>query len=121
MTGSKKHLAPFLPLHPVIPTGGEKGIGPVAAAPFSSASILTISYAYIKMMGTPAKSQYTDNDARLIGSIYGMAGGVGLKNATQMALLNANYMRKRLEGHYKILYTNQNGMIYFFLIKKKSA
>jgi len=85
--GVKSHLAPFLPSHPVIPTGGEKAIGPVAAAPFSSASILPISYAYIKMMG-----------------------GAGLKKATQTAILNANYMRKRLENHYKILYTNQNGM-----------
>lgn len=85
--GVKSHLAPFLPSHPVVATGGTQGMGPVAAAPFSSASILTISYAYIKMMG-----------------------GQGLRRATQMALLNANYMRKRLEGHYKVLFTNENGM-----------
>ncbi|KAJ3093644.1 glycine decarboxylase subunit P, partial [Phlyctochytrium planicorne] len=84
--GVKSHLAPFLPTHPVVPTGGEKGIGPVSAAPWGSASILPISWAYFKMMGDK-----------------------GLKKATQVALLNANYMKKRLEGHYEILYTNNNG------------
>ncbi|CAG8698278.1 1890_t:CDS:2, partial [Acaulospora colombiana] len=68
-------------------TGGEKGIGPVSAAPYGSANILPISWAYIKMMG-----------------------GEGLKSATQLALLNANYLARRLSNHYKILYTNKNGM-----------
>ncbi|KAJ3299184.1 hypothetical protein HK104_009788 [Borealophlyctis nickersoniae] len=84
--GVKKHLAPFLPGHPVVKTSGELAIGPVSAAPWGSASILPISWAYLKMMGDE-----------------------GLKRATQVALLNANYMRKRLEGHYKVLYTNKNG------------
>jgi glycine dehydrogenase len=83
----KSHLAPFLPGHPVIKTGGEFAIGPVSAAPWGSASILPISWAYIKMMGDE-----------------------GLRYATEMAILNANYMAKRLEGHYKILFTNENGM-----------
>ena len=83
----KQHLAAFLPNNPVVATGGDKSIGSISAAPWGSASILTISYAYIKMMG-----------------------GLGLTHATKVALLNANYMRKRLEGHYKILYTNEHGL-----------
>ena len=83
----KEHLAAFLPNNPVVATGGNKSIGSISAAPWGSASILTISYAYIKMMG-----------------------GLGLTHATKVALLNANYMRKRLEGHYKILYTNERGL-----------
>ncbi|RHZ75948.1 hypothetical protein Glove_208g114 [Diversispora epigaea] len=83
----KSHLAPFLPSHPIVKTGGEKGIGPIASAPYGSADILPISWAYIKMMG-----------------------GKGLKSATQLALLNANYMANRLSNHYEILFTNQNGM-----------
>jgi glycine dehydrogenase len=103
----KGHLAPFLPTHPVVPTNGAKAIGPVSAAPYSSASILTISYAYIRMMGTTwalaravlwAERELTQH-----------TGAKGLKRATQMALLNANYMRKRLDGHFKILYTNDKG------------
>ncbi|CAG8707845.1 7745_t:CDS:2, partial [Acaulospora morrowiae] len=85
--GVKSHLMPFLPKHPIVETGGGKGIGPVAAAPYGSANILPISWAYIKMMG-----------------------GEGLKSATQLALLNANYLVRRLASHYKILYTNKNGM-----------
>nr|CAG8469024.1 14914_t:CDS:10 [Entrophospora candida] len=85
--GVKSHLVPFLPGHPIIKTGGEKCIGPVSAAPFGSADILPISWAYIKMMG-----------------------GEGLKLATELALLNANYMARRLSNHYKILFTNKNGM-----------
>ncbi|KAI9197243.1 glycine cleavage system P-protein-domain-containing protein [Polychytrium aggregatum] len=85
--GVKSHLAPFLPSHPIVPTGGENGIGPVSAAPWGSASILPITWSYLKMMGDQ-----------------------GLKNATQVALLNANYMLKRLEPHYKILFVNKNGM-----------
>ncbi|KAI9350486.1 glycine cleavage system P-protein-domain-containing protein [Zopfochytrium polystomum] len=85
--GVKSHLAPFLPNHPVIATSGPQGIGPVSAAPWGSASILPISWAYLKMMGDD-----------------------GLRKATQVALLNANYMKKRLEGDYKILYTDRNGL-----------
>ncbi len=75
-------LKPFLPGHAVIKTGGEKAIHAVSAAPWGSASILTISYAYIAMMG-----------------------GEGLTNATKLAILNANYIKERLSLHYKILYT----------------
>jgi len=83
-----KHLVPFLPGHPVVKTGGSQAIGPVSAAPWGSASILPISYAYILMMGPD-----------------------GLKQATQVAILNANYVAKKLEGHYPVLYTGQNGMV----------
>jgi len=79
-------LKPYLPGHAVVKTGGEKAIHAVSAAPWGSASILTISYAYIAMMG-----------------------GDGLTNATRYAILNANYIKGRLEGHYKILYTGSNG------------
>lgn len=79
-------LKDFLPDHPVVKTGGSKGITAVSAAPWGSASILTISYAYIAMMGAD-----------------------GLTNATCIAILNANYIKQRLEGHYKILYTGSHG------------
>lgn len=79
-------LKPYLPGHAVVKTGGEKAIPAVSAAPWGSASILTISYAYIAMMG-----------------------GEGLTNATRYAILNANYIKERLAGHYKILYTGTNG------------
>ena len=79
-------LKPYLPGHAVIETGGEKAIPAVSAAPWGSASILTIPYAYIAMMGAN-----------------------GLTNATKMAIVNANYIKKRLEGHFKILYTGANG------------
>lgn len=79
-------LKPFLPGHAVVTTGGEKGIHAVSAAPWGSASILTISYAYIAMMGSE-----------------------GLTNATRMAILNANYIKARLEGHYKVLYAGTKG------------
>ncbi|HET9486532.1 MAG TPA: aminomethyl-transferring glycine dehydrogenase [Chryseosolibacter sp.] len=79
-------LKPFLPGHAVVPTGGEKSIHAVSAAPWGSASILTISYAYIAMMGSE-----------------------GLTNATRLAILNANYIKARLEGHYKILYAGNKG------------
>jgi glycine dehydrogenase len=85
--GVKSHLSPFLPGHPVIKTGGDLAIGPISAAPYGSASILPISWAYMKMMG-----------------------GEGLMKATQVAILNANYMAKRLAPHYKILYVNAHGM-----------
>lgn len=79
-------LKPFLPGHALVKTGGSQPISAVSAAPFGSASILAISYAYIAMMG-----------------------GEGLTNATKIAILNANYIKERLNGHYKILYTGTNG------------
>lgn len=82
-----KELEPYLPGHPVISCGGQNAIGPISAAPYGSASILPISWAYIKMMG-----------------------GEGLTQSTKLAILNANYMASRLAEHYEILYTNENGM-----------
>lgn len=81
-------LAPFLPGHTVRPTGGREAIGAVAAAPYGSASILVISWAYIAMMG--AKE---------------------LRRASQIAILNANYVAKRLEGFYPILYKGKKGLV----------
>ena len=82
------HLAPFLPGHPFAGVGGARAIGPVSAAPWGSAGILAISWAYIAMMGGP-----------------------GLKEATEIAILNANYMAKRLEGHYPVLYRGSGGRV----------
>lgn len=79
-------LKNFLPGHAVVKTGGKDAIHAVSAAPWGSASILTIPYAYIAMMG-----------------------GEGLTNATKLAILNANYIKSKLEGHYKILYTGSKG------------
>ncbi|WOH79313.1 aminomethyl-transferring glycine dehydrogenase [Bradyrhizobium sp. BEA-2-5] len=84
--GVKAHLAPFLPGHPA--TDGEAPVGPVSAAPFGSASILTISYIYILMMG-----------------------GDGLKRATEIAILNANYIAARLDAHFPVLYRNEKGRV----------
>jgi glycine dehydrogenase len=84
--GVAKHLAPFLPGHPVVECGGPQAIGPISAAPWGSASILAISYVYILMMGA-----------------------AGLTRATKMAILGANYMAKRLEQHYPVLYRGANG------------
>jgi glycine dehydrogenase len=81
-----KHLSPFLPKHVFVETGGQKGITAVASAPYGSALILTISYAYIKLMG-----------------------GGGLTEATKMAILNANYLKSCLEPYYPILYSGKNG------------
>lgn len=87
--GVAEHLAPFLPSHPIVQgVGGERGIGSIAAAPWGSASILLISWAYIKLMG-----------------------GKGLTEATKVAILNANYMARRLEEHYPVLYKGKNGTI----------
>jgi glycine dehydrogenase len=87
--GVAAHLAPFLPGHPVVtPNASPKAIGPVSAAPWGSASILTISWVYIALMGSD-----------------------GLKKATQVAMLNANYMAKRLSKHYGLLYTGQHGLV----------
>jgi glycine dehydrogenase len=84
--GVAQHLAEFLPTNAVIDMGGKSGIHGISAAPYGSASILTISYAYIAMMG-----------------------GEGLTNATKNAILNANYIKSRLEGEYQILYTADSG------------
>jgi glycine dehydrogenase len=82
------HLAPFLPGHPVIETGGPQATGPISAAPWGSASILCISWMYIRMMGPD-----------------------GLTRATQVAILNANYIAKKLEGHYSVLYKGREGRV----------
>jgi glycine dehydrogenase len=86
--GVSKHLVPYLPNHTVIQSGPEKGMGAVSAAPWGSASILPISWMYIKMMG-----------------------GEGLRYATEIAILNANYMSKKLEGSYKTLYKGKNDLV----------
>ena len=86
--GVAAHLVPFLPVHPVVKTGGSQTDMVVAAAPFGSALILSISYAYIKLLG-----------------------GKGLTEATRYAMLNANYIKARLEGDYKILYVGKNGWV----------
>jgi glycine dehydrogenase len=83
-----EELAPFLPSHPVVKTGGEQGIGPVAGAPFGSPSILPISWAYIAMLGAK-----------------------GLRQATEVAILNANYVAKRLESEYPVLYKGKTGLV----------
>ncbi|MCL2040527.1 MAG: aminomethyl-transferring glycine dehydrogenase [Bacteroidales bacterium] len=81
-----KHLEPFLPSNPVVKGGGEKAIPAIASALYGSAHVLTISYAYIKLLG-----------------------GDGLTEATKMAILNANYLRARLQNDYKILYVGKKG------------
>jgi glycine dehydrogenase len=91
--GVAAHLAPYLPGHPVIHTGGAKAIPAVAAAPWSSASILLISYGYIKMLGRD-----------------------GMTDATRCAILNANYVKARLEKYYPVLYTRSNGRVAHELI-----
>ncbi|QYG92945.1 aminomethyl-transferring glycine dehydrogenase [Iamia sp. SCSIO 61187] len=84
-----EHLAPFLPNHPVVPEcGSETGPGPVSAAPWGSAGILPIPWAYVRMMG-----------------------GEGLRRATQVAILNANHIARRLAEHYPVLYTGRNGLV----------
>jgi glycine dehydrogenase len=86
--GVAAHLAPFLPGHPLAAVGGARAIAPVAAAPWGSASILLISYGYIRMLGAE-----------------------GLTSATRIAILNANYIKSRLEPHYDVLYTNATGRV----------
>jgi glycine dehydrogenase len=86
--GVARHLMPFLPGHPVVRVGGADSIGPVSAAPYGSSSILTISWVYIALMG-----------------------GDGLTKATEVAILNANYMAKRLEKHYAVLYAGRHGAV----------
>ena len=82
------HLAPYLPGHPVVPTGGGKAIPPISAAPWGSSSILLISYGYIRMLGAQ-----------------------GVTDATRYAILNANYLKARLQSHYGVLYANHNGRV----------
>ncbi|MCP4358661.1 MAG: glycine dehydrogenase (aminomethyl-transferring), partial [Chloroflexi bacterium] len=87
--GVQAHLAPFLPGHPLVSgVGGEQAIGPVSSAPWGSASVLPISYAYIAMMGD-----------------------WGLTVATGIAILNANYIAERLEPHFPVLYRGLNGRV----------
>ncbi|MGC5346389.1 aminomethyl-transferring glycine dehydrogenase [Streptomyces sp. DT171] len=87
--GVRAHLAPYLPNHPLQPAAGpDTGVGPISAAPWGSAGILPISWAYVRLMG-----------------------GEGLKRATQVAVLAANYIAKRLEPHYPILYNGPAGLV----------
>lgn len=87
--GVRAHLAPYLPNHPLQPTAGpQTGVGPISGAPWGSAGILPISWAYVRLMG-----------------------GEGLKRATQVAVLAANYIAKRLESHYPVLYTGPAGLV----------
>jgi glycine dehydrogenase len=86
--GVASHLVPFLPGHSVIPQDGRSAVGAVSAAPWGSASILPISHAYIRLMG-----------------------GEGLTHATKIAILNANYIAKRLEGHFPVLYKGTHGTV----------
>jgi glycine dehydrogenase len=83
-----KHLAPFLPGHPVVKTGGDKAIHAVASTPWGSSNIMLVSFGYIKMLGA-----------------------AGLTEATKFAILNANYLKARLEKHYTILYQGKNGRV----------
>ncbi len=82
------HLAPFRPAHPVVKTGGDQSLGTISAAPWGSAAILAISWVYIRLMGA-----------------------AGLERATQVAILNANYMARRLEPYYPIVYTGARGRV----------
>ncbi|GHF03406.1 aminomethyl-transferring glycine dehydrogenase [Streptomyces morookaense] len=85
----RAHLAPYLPNHPMQPAAGPAtGVGPISAAPWGSAGILPISWAYVRLMGAE-----------------------GLKRATQVAVLGANYIAKRLEPHYPVLYTGPGGLV----------
>lgn len=85
----REHLAPYLPNHPLQPTAGpETGVGPISAAPWGSAAILPISWTYIRLMGPD-----------------------GLKKATQVAVLSANYIARRLTGHFPVLYTGPGGLV----------
>jgi glycine dehydrogenase len=86
--GVKPHLASFLPTHPFVDLGRKEGIGPISAAPYGSASILTISWVYIRLMGPE-----------------------GLAYATKMAIANANYIASRLSRFYPILYKGKKGLV----------
>jgi glycine dehydrogenase len=91
--GVAKHLVPYLPGHPVVRVGGAKGIHAISAAPWGSASILLISYGYIRMLGAQ-----------------------GMTDATRVAILSANYIKSRLEAHYDVLFANANGRVAHELI-----
>jgi glycine dehydrogenase len=82
------HLVPYLPKHPVAGVGGSDGIGPVSSAPWGSAGVLPISWVYIALMGAQ-----------------------GLTEATRYAILNANYIAKRLDPYYPVLYRGARGMV----------
>jgi glycine dehydrogenase len=84
----RSHLAPYLPSHPVVAVGDEPGIGAISGAPWGSAGILPIPWAYIRMMGAD-----------------------GLRRATQVAILSANYVARRLRDHYPILYTGEGDLV----------
>lgn len=86
--GVKKHLAPYLPTHSLVKMGGEKGISAISAAPWGSPSILPISWMYIQMMGPQ-----------------------GLKRATEVAILNANYIAQKLNSYFPVLYKGKNGFV----------
>ncbi|MEL6734187.1 MAG: glycine dehydrogenase (aminomethyl-transferring), partial [Bacteroidota bacterium] len=86
--GVAAHLVPFLPTHELVETGGDQGISAIAATPFGSTSILLISYAYIKLLGSE-----------------------GVKDATEYAILNANYMKAKLEANFEVLYQGKNGRV----------
>ncbi|EFL05771.1 MULTISPECIES: aminomethyl-transferring glycine dehydrogenase [Actinomycetes] len=86
---AREHLAPYLPNHPLLAQAGpDTGVGPISGAPYGSASILPISWAYVRMMGAP-----------------------GLTEATKVAVLAANYIAARLAPHYPVLYTGQDGLV----------
>jgi glycine dehydrogenase len=86
--GVRAHLAPYLPTHPVVEMGGEVPLGTISGAPWGSPSILPISWSYIAMMG-----------------------GEGLTQASRIAILNANYLAAKLEGHFPVLYTGRQGRV----------
>ena len=87
--GVRAHLAPYLPNHPLVPGAGPAtGVGPIAAAPWGSAGILPISWAYVRLMG-----------------------GAGLTEATEVAILSANYLAHQLAPHYPVLYTGRGGLV----------
>jgi glycine dehydrogenase len=86
--GVREHLVPFLPNHPLVPAGPETGPGPVSAAPWGSAGILPISWAYLRLMGPD-----------------------GLQRATEYAILGANYLAARLREHFPVLYTGADGLV----------
>ena len=87
------HLAPYLPGHPMVRVGGEKAISAIAAAPWGSASILLVAHGYMRMLGAD-----------------------GMRRATEVAILSANYLKARLESHYDVLYTRANGRVAHELI-----
>ena len=86
--GVAKHLTPYLPGNPIMKTGGEKAISAISSAPWGSVMVSLISYGYIRMLGVN-----------------------GLKQATIQAIINANYLKSRLQNHYSILYTGEKGMV----------